>query len=368
MFTDRLARVRAQMAATGVDVLLLSTGQDMPWLCGYQAMGLERLTMLVLPQEGDAKLVIPNLEVARVHAQPGIFDIVGWNETDDPIAIVAGLAQNASTVAIGNTTLSMFTIRLQQAMPSARFINAESVVAPLRAVKSADEVEALRNAAHAADRVIGRIQSGELAVLGRTEADVSAEIGRQLVDEGHARMNFGIVASGENAASPHHHAGDTVIQAGQNVLFDIGGTMYTDGGVGYCSDITRNIWLGQPPAEFTYMYAVLHEAQRTQVDAAVVGATCESVDRIGRQIIADAGFGEYFIHRTGHGIGVEAHEDPYIVEGNEEVLVHGHAFSIEPGIYIPGKWGARLEDIVVANDAGPDVLAQSNHDLAVLDV
>jgi len=369
MFAQRLQRVRNQMESQGVDVLLLSVGSDLPWLAGYEAMGLERLTMLVVPQDGDAHLVIPGLETARVTPQPDIFDIVEWDETENPIQKVVDLAgPNVSTAAIGDHTLSMFTVRLLDAMPAVQFRNASEVMSPLRSVKTADEIESLRSAAHAADRVIGRIQSGELAVLGRTEADVSAEIGRQLVDEGHYKKNFAIVASGPNAASPHHHADDTVITAGQNVLFDIGGTMRDDLGVGYCSDITRNIWLGQPPAEFTDMYAVLHEAQQTQVAAAVVGASCESVDRVGRKIIADAGFGEYFVHRTGHGIGVEAHEHPYIVEGNTDALIAGHAFSVEPGIYIPGKWGARLEDIVVATDDGPDVLATSDHELAVLEI
>lgn len=367
MFAERMIRVRQAMADAGTDVVLLSVGADLPWLTGYEAMPLERLTMLVVPREGTASLVVPGLEVARVDEQPDVFDIVAWGETEDPVAIVAGLAGPAGTAAIGDTTWSTFLLGLQDAMPSTRFSRASDVVGPLRAVKAAAEVESLRHAAHAADRVIGRIQSGELHVIGRTEADVSAEIGRQLVDEGHARMNFGIVASGVNAASPHHHAEDDVITPGMNVLFDIGGTMYDDNGVGWCSDITRNIWIGEPPAEFTEMYEVLHTAQRAQVAAATVGTPCQEVDRVGRAIIADAGYGEYFIHRTGHGIGVEAHEHPYIVEGNETPLTAGHAFSVEPGIYIPGKWGARLEDIVVAADDGPDVLATSDHGLAVID-
>jgi len=367
-FSGRIARVRAEMAARDVDVLLLSTGPDLPWLIGYEAMGLERLTMFVLPLEGDPHLVIPRLETARVGERPDVYGVVPWDETDNPIAIVADLAGNARRAAVGNHTLSMFTIRLLDQMEGVRFVNGSEVVGPLRAVKTPDEIEALRNAAHAADRVIGRIQSGELNIVGRTEAEVSAEIGHHLVDEGHHHMNFGIVAAGENAASPHHHPGSTVITPGRSVLFDIGGTMYTDDGVGYCSDITRNVWLGTPDAEYLDMYAVLLEAQQAQVEAAVVGATCESVDRVGRQILADANLGQYFMHRTGHGIGVEAHEDPYLVEGNETPLIAGHAFSIEPGVYIEGRFGARIEDIVVAADAGPDVLAQSDHALAVLDV
>jgi len=365
VFADRLDRVRATMASSGTDVLLLSVGADLPWLTGYEAMPLERLTMLVVPRDGEAHLVIPGLEAPRVDAQPDIYNLVPWAETEDPVAIVAGLAGAASTAAIGNTTWSQFTLGLQALMPSTAFSNASDVVGPLRNIKTADEVEALRNAAHAADRVIGRLQSGEISVIGRTEADVSAEIRRQLVDEGHYKPNFAIVASGPNAASPHHEAEGTVITEGQGVLFDIGGTMH-GAGAGYCSDITRCIYLGEPPAEFVELYDVLHTAQQAQVQAATVGTTCEDVDRVGRKIIADAGYGDYFIHRTGHGIGVEAHEHPYIVEGNRAPLEAGNAFSIEPGIYIPGKWGARLEDIVVAADDGPDVLATSDHALAVV--
>jgi Xaa-Pro aminopeptidase len=180
-------------------------------------------------------------------------------------------------------------------------------------------------------------------------------------------VNFAIVATGENAASPHHDAGHRVIAPGEIVLCDFGGTMLDDDGVGYCSDITRCVHIGEPPRELAELYAVLHDAQQAAVHSAVVGAPCESVDATARRAIADAGYGEYFIHRTGHGIGVEAHEDPYIVEGNDTPLVPGHAFSVEPGIYIPGKWGARLEDIVVASADGPDPLNRVDHALAIVD-
>ena len=142
------------------------------------------------------------------------------------------------------------------------------------------------------------------------------------------------MAAGANAASPHHHAGDRVIDDGEIVLTDFGGTMN-----GYCSDITRCVFFGEPPAEIAEAYAVLHEAQAAGVAAGVVGASCQDVDRAARRIIDDAGFGEYFIHRTGHGIGMEAHEDPYMVEGNELPIEPGHAFSVEPGIYVAGTLG-----------------------------
>jgi len=234
-------------------------------------------------------------------------------------------------------------------------------------VKDAEEIARLRRAAAGVDRIAHDLQSGAIALAGRTEADVSADLGRRILAEGHHRVNFAIVASGPNAASPHHDAGSRVIQAGEVVLCDFGGTMIGDDGIGYCSDITRCVYIGEPPAEFADLYSVLQRAQAASVAAAVVGTACEEVDAVGRRVIAEHGYGDCFIHRTGHGIGVEAHEDPYIVAGNTTTLVPGHAFSIEPGIYIPGRWGARLEDIVVAADAGPDALNTVDHSLCVVD-
>jgi Xaa-Pro aminopeptidase len=180
-------------------------------------------------------------------------------------------------------------------------------------------------------------------------------------------VNFAIVAAGENAASPHHEAGGREIRPGEVVLCDFGGTMLDDEGVGWCSDITRCVHVGDPSAEVSDAYAVLHEAQRASAAAALIGTPCEDVDAAARDVIAAAGYGDRFIHRTGHGIGVEEHEDPYIVAGNATTLVAGHAFSIEPGIYVPGRFGLRLEDIVVAADGGPDELNRADHGLAVVD-
>ncbi|HEX8803891.1 MAG TPA: M24 family metallopeptidase, partial [Acidimicrobiales bacterium] len=233
--------------------------------------------------------------------------------------------------------------------------------------KDAAEVAALRRAAEAADRVAADLQSGAVPLVGRTEAEVSADLGRRLVAEGHQRVNFAIVAAGANAASPHHEPGERVIRPGEVVLCDFGGTMLDADGVGYCSDITRCVHVGDPPADVADAYAVLHDAQRAAVAAAAVGTPCEDVDGTARRIIAAAGYGDRFIHRTGHGIGVEEHEDPYIVSGNATPLAPGHAFSVEPGIYVPGRFGLRLEDIVVATADGPDALNRADHALAVVD-
>ena len=357
------------MRDLAVDVLLLSVGPDLPYLTGYEAMPLERLTMLVLPADGDAALVVPRLEAPRVTEHPDLFSIVPWDETDDPVEIVAGLAGPAPTAAIGDRTWARFLVDLQARMPRTVFRRASEVMGPLRAVKDAAEIAALRRAGAAADRVATQLQSGDIALVGRTEAEVSRDIARRLVAEGHRHVNFAIVASGPNAASPHHDAGGRVISAGEVVLCDFGGTMVNGDGVGYCSDITRCVWAGgvEPPGEFRDLYAILFEAQQAAVAAATVGTPCEDVDGVARRVITDGGYGPYFIHRTGHGIGIEEHEDPYIVGGNCEALTEGHAFSIEPGIYLPGQWGARLEDIVVASASGPDVLNTVEHELVVVD-
>ncbi len=363
MLADRVARVRRRMEDEGVDVLLVSLGADLPYLTGYEAMPLERLTMLVLPLDGEATLVVPRLEVPRVEERPDVFALRPWEETEDPVAIVAGLAGPVRVAAVGDRTWARFVLDLQRRLPDTAWRRASEVTGPLRAVKGADEVAALRRAAEAADRVAAALQAGEIPLVGRTEADVSAELGRRLVEEGHARVNFAIVASGPNAASPHHEPGERVIQPGEVVLCDFGGTTPD----GYCSDITRCVHVGPPPAEVVELYAVLEEAQAAGVAAAVVGTPCAAVDAAARRRIADAGLGDRFVHRTGHGIGLEEHEDPYLVEGNEEPLVAGHAFSVEPGIYLPGRTGLRLEDIVVATDAGPEPLNTAAHGLVVVE-
>ncbi len=363
MYAERMSRTRRRMGEVGIDVLLLSVGADLPWLTGYRAMPLERLTMLVVPAEGEVTLVVPRLEAPRVIGQPDVFALVAWEETDDPVALVAALAGAPATVAVGDRTWARFVVELQARLPASRWHPGDLVTAPLRAVKDGAEVASLRRASEAADRVAAQLQGGEIPLVGRTEAEVSADLGRRLLAEGHARVNFSIVAAGANAASPHHDAGARVIQAGEVVLCDFGGTMPD----GYCSDITRCVYTGPPPPEFRDLYAVLEEAQAAAVDAAVVGTPCEDVDAVARRLITEGGYGEAFVHRTGHGIGLDEHEDPYLVGGNCDALVAGHAFSVEPGIYLEGRFGARIEDIVVATEAGPEPLNRVPHGLVVVE-
>ncbi len=368
MFEQRLARVRQAMTAADVDAMLLSVGPDLPWLIGYEAMALERLTMLVVPADGDATLVIPAFEVPRVVERPGLFSIAAWGETEDPIAKVVEQAAGAGTLAIGDHTWSRFLVALQHELPGASWVSAGTVTSPLRAVKDTAEIARLQAAASGVDRVAAALQSGEIPLIGRTEADVSAELSRRILAEGHAKVNFAIVAAGENAASPHHHASEKVIERGEVVLCDFGGTTEEPHGEpGYCSDITRCVYTGEPPAAFRDAYAALHAAQAKAVAAAEVGTPAAAVDKVARDELGGADLAKWFIHRLGHGIGVEEHEDPYLVEGNDEPLVAGNAFSVEPGFYIAGRWGARLEDIVVATERGPLALNRADHDLAIVE-
>lgn len=366
MFADRLERARALMAEQGVDVMLLSVGADLPYFCGYEAMPLERLTMLVVPADASATLVVPRMEAPRVTERPDIFKVRGWPDTADPVEIVADLISSAGVAAVGDQTWARFLIDLGRRLPGVEWRRASEVTAPIRSVKGPDEIEMLRAAGAAVDRIAARLQGGDIELVGRTEAEVSAELGRQILAEGHHRMNFAIVAAGANAASPHHEPSDRVIAADEVVLCDFGGTMVDADGVGYCSDITRCVYTGPPPPEFRRLYGVLQEAQAAGLAAAAAGTPACDVDRAARSIIEAAGYGEYFVHRTGHGIGVEAHEEPYIGADNPTPLAAGNAFSVEPGIYVPGRWGARLEDIVVAGETGPDPMNTVDHDLATL--
>jgi Xaa-Pro aminopeptidase len=358
----RLAKVRTAMLEAGVDTLLLSLGADLPWLTGYEAMPLERLTMLVLPVDGDATLVIPKLEALRVEQDPELFSMRPWTELESPTQIVADLVGSRSTIGISDRCWTTFLIDLQAKMPKAKWGNSSRVTSPIRMRKDDAEIAALRAASVAIDTVALQLQSGEIPLIGRSEADVSSDISRRIIESGHDKVNFAIVASGPNAASCHHHAGPRTINANEVVLCDFGGTMSA-----YCSDITRCVYTGEPTAEFSEMYDALMASNAAGVAAGTIGTPCQEVDRASRRVLEDAGYGEFFIHRTGHGIGMEEHEDPYMVEGNSLPLEHGHAYSVEPGVYIPGKWGARLEDIVIATTDGPQPLNFADHRLLVVE-
>lgn len=345
----RLAQAQEATAAAGLGALFLTPGPDLRYVTGYDAIQLERLTCLVVPRRGEAFMVVPRLELPAAQASPagslGV-EMVPWDETDDPFALVAGrLAGDVGTVGVADRMWAVMALRFREALPAAEQVPAGRVLRALRMRKSAAEVAALREAGAAIDRVHRRVPG--LLKAGRTEREVGKDIAEAIVAEGHSMVDFVIVASGPNGASPHHEVSDRAIRPGDPVVVDIGGTMPS----GYCSDETRNYCVDEPPADYAAYYAVLREAQQAACDAVRPGVTPEAVDAAARDVIAAAGYGEFFIHRTGHGIGLETHEEPYIVAGNTEPLEPGMAFSIEPGIY-PGAHGARIEDIVVCTPDG----------------
>ena len=358
VYRDRLACAAQELSAHATDALVLSVGRDLPYLTGYDAMPLERLTALVVRPGRHPVLLVPALERPRVSEIPDAFETRPWAESDDPIALLADELGDARTIAVGDHMWSRFLVELLAIRPNIRLRRARDVIGAMRCIKDAAEVAALGAAGAAVDRIAAQLRSGEIPLVGRTEAEVSADLSERILLEGHQRVNFAIVACGENAASPHHHPGDRVIGRDEIVLCDFGGTMN-----GYCSDITRCVVTGEVASDVSEAWSVLRAAQQAGVDAAVVGASCSDVDRATQRVIIDAGWGEYIMHRTGHGIGMEEHEDPYMVIGNDELICAGHAFSVEPGIYVPGKWGMRLEDIVVATDMGPVRMNNAGRDL-----
>ncbi len=348
--SERLGRVAAAVREAGLDVLLLTPGPDLRYVTGYDAKQLERLTCLAVPADQDPFLLVPALELKAAQASPaGALDleILTWGETAHPFGMIAGALGQPRTVGLSDRMWALHVLQFADAFPGARQHLASSVLSPLRMRKSPAEIAALLEAGEAIDRVHAAVP--DWLKPGRTERQVGARIAEAILAEGHVQVDFTIVGSGPNAASPHHEVSDRVIEEGDVVVVDIGGTMAS----GYCSDSTRTYVMGHAPEEFTAYYDVLKRAQEAATLSVRPGVTAESVDRTAREIIADAGYGEWFIHRTGHGIGLESHEDPYIVEGNTIALEPGMAFSIEPGIY-PGPHGARIEDIVVCADPAAD--------------
>jgi Xaa-Pro aminopeptidase len=365
---DRLGAAQRATAAAGLDALLITPGADLRYLTGYQAMPMERLTCLVVPASGDPLLVVPLLERPAALASPvrqlGI-EVLGWGETEDPFAAAAAglraaLNGKPERVALANRMWAEHALALRAAT-GAEVTLAGAVLRELRMRKSAAEVDALRRAGQAIDRVHQRM--AEWLRPGRTEEEVGRDIAEAIVAEGHLRAEFTIVGSGPNGASPHHELSDRVIQPGDPVVVDIGGVTAD----GYCSDSTRTYVVGgDPDPEFARYYEVLRRAQAAGCEAVRPGASCESVDAAARAVIAEAGYGDYFVHRTGHGIGLEVHEEPYLVSGNAEPLAAGMAFSVEPGIYLPGRHGARIEDICVCTADGVERLNLTTRDLVLL--
>ncbi|WP_433378876.1 M24 family metallopeptidase [Streptosporangium sp. CA-115845] len=359
----RLEAAREAAATAGLDALLLTPGPDLRYVTGYEALPLERLTCLVLPVVGEAFLIVPRLELPAAERSPASrlgVEFVPWDETDDPYAVVGGRLGAVGKVGLADRMWAMQSLRLRDAIPGAEQVLAGTVLRGLRMRKSPAEVAALREAGAAIDAVHAQVPGFLRA--GRTEREIGRDIAEAIIAAGHSTVDFVIVGSGPNGASPHHELSDRIVREREPIVVDIGGQMPS----GYCSDSTRVYAVGEPPAGFLKYYEVLRQAQQAACDAVRPGVPCEAIDAAARDVIAAEGYGDYFIHRTGHGIGLETHEEPYIVAGNAEPLAPGFAFSVEPGIYLPGAHGARIEDILICTEEGGERVNHRTRELVVV--
>jgi D-alanyl-D-alanine dipeptidase len=363
VYGRRLGAAAGLAARAGLAGLVITPGYDLRYLIGSRAQTFERLTALVVPAVGDPAVVLPRMELATLKESAAVelgVDVRDWVDGDDPYRLVsAALGGAPAAVAVTDSMPALHLLPLADAL-GVMPVLATEVLRELRMVKEEAEIDALRKAGAAIDRVHARVP--EFLVPGRTEADVAADISEAIVAEGHSEVAFVIVGSGPHGADPHHEYSDRELTVGDIVVVDIGGTY----GAGYHSDSTRTYSLGQPSSEVAQQYSILQRAQRTAFDAVRPGVTAQQVDAAARDVLAEAGLADCFVHRTGHGIGLCVHEEPYIVAGNDLPLAAGMAFSIEPGIYFPGRWGARIEDIVVVTGDGALSVNNRPHELIVV--
>jgi Xaa-Pro aminopeptidase len=358
---DRVRRTGDEAAAAGLAAVVVAPSPDLAYLAGYDPPPLERLTLFAIRPNGEAALLVPMLERSLALTSPlgDAVEVVGWTDGDDPYRVAAGLLPAAGSVAVGDRMLASHLLELQRAAPAVSFVSASPVISRLRAVKDPDEIAALARAGRAADETFRQICVARFE--GRSEEEVARDLADLLVRNGHARADFTIVASGPHAASPHHDPGGRTIRARDVVVMDFGGVFG-----GYFSDTTRTVVVGEPPAGFAEVYEAVRAAHDAALAAIAPGVAAQDVDLAARRVIEGAGYGERFIHRTGHGIGLELHEPPWIVAGNDLELRHGMTFSVEPGIYLEGRFGVRIEDIVAVTDDGVDRLNRSTRDLQVV--
>ncbi|CQD15633.1 dipeptidase PepE [Mycobacterium lentiflavum] len=364
VYARRLAAAAAATAEAGLGGLVITPGYDLRYLSGSRAQTFERLTALVVPASGDPTVVVPRLELASLKgsaiAELGLA-VRDWVDGDDPYQLVLAALGGPAAVAVTDSMPALHLLPLAGLLGVSPVL-ATDILRTLRMVKEECEIDALRKAGSAIDRVHARVP--EFLIPGRTEADVAADIAEAIVAEGHSDVSFIIVGSGPHGADPHHSYSDRELQTGDIVVVDIGGAYEP----GYHSDSTRTYSLGEPDAVVAEQYSLLQRAQRAAYDAVRPGVTASQVDAAARDVLTEAGLGEFFVHRTGHGIGLSVHEEPYIVKGNDLPLTAGMAFSIEPGIYFPGRWGARIEDIVVVTEDGALPVNNRPHELVVVPV
>jgi D-alanyl-D-alanine dipeptidase len=362
-YRARMERAARTAAEAGLAGLLVAPGPDLTWLTGYTPPAVtERLTLLVLAGDRDPVLVVPALEApdARKAAGASALEMRDWTDGKDPYAATAALMAPVGRFGVSDNAWALHLLALQQAVPRSAYVSLTEALPMLRAVKDAAELELMAAAGAAADATFEEIRTVPFA--GRREAEVAADLDGLLRLHGHEQVDFTIVASGPNGANPHHEAGDRVIERGDTVVLDFGGLRE-----GYGSDTSRTVHVGEPTDEERRVHDVVRAAQEAGFRAVRPGAACQDVDRAARAVIADAGYGEYFIHRTGHGIGVTTHEPPYMIEGEEQPLVPGMCFSVEPGIYLPGRFGVRIEDIVTVTEDGGRRLNTTTRELVIVE-
>ncbi|MGW5459227.1 aminopeptidase P family protein [Streptomyces sp. NPDC003996] len=362
-YRARMERAARSAADAGLAGLLVAPGPDMVWLTGYTPTAVtERLTVLVLTPGQDPVLVVPTLEAPDAEHAAGATALTlrDWTDGKDPYAVTAALLDGHGRFGISDNTWAMHLLGLQRALPETSYASLTDALPMLRAVKDAAELELLAAAGAAADATFEEIRKVPFA--GRRESDVGQDLAGLLRRFGHSQVDFTIVGSGPNGANPHHEVGDRVIRRGDMVVLDFGGLKD-----GYGSDTTRTVHVGEPTEEERRVHDIVREAQEVGYQAVRPGVACQEVDRAARAVINDAGYGEYFIHRTGHGIGVTTHEPPYMIEGEEQPLVPGMCFSVEPGIYLPGRFGVRIEDIVTVTEDGGRRLNNTTRDMVIVD-
>ncbi|MGB6183385.1 MAG: Xaa-Pro peptidase family protein [Rhodococcus sp. (in: high G+C Gram-positive bacteria)] len=365
VYRTRLERAAALAADAGLDALLVTPGPDLRYLLGSRAESFERLTCLVVPSDGrPAFVVVPRIELAALResaAEELTIELRDWVDGVNPHRMVADAIGTPARTAVTDAMPALHLVPLAEALGEMPVL-ATPVLRELRMTKDDAEIGALRTAGAAIDRVHARM--GDFLSAGRTEAQVAADISAAILEEGHTEAAFVIVGSGPHGADPHHEVSDRVIEEGDVVVIDIGGPVEP----GYNSDSTRTYSIGEPSESVATTFAVLERAQQAAVDAVAPGVTAETIDAAARDILVAEGLGEVFVHRTGHGIGLSVHEEPYIVAGNDVPLKVGMAFSIEPGVYFVGQWGARIEDIVVVTADGCESFNNRPHGLTVLPV
>ena len=361
-FAARMRRVVADATEAGLDGLLITPGPDLVWLTGYRPTAItERLTLLVLAPGKQPTLLVPTLERPDAEGAVGApgLSIVDWADGEDPYVRAGVLIGSRATMGIADSAWSMHLLGLQDALPGSSYRSLTRSLPMLRAVKDANELARLAAAGAAADSTYEQILGVRFA--GRKETDVAADLARLLREFGHEQVDFTVVGSGPNGANPHHEADERTIELGDAVVLDFGGLMH-----GYGSDTSRTVCVGEPSALVREVHEVVRLAQQAGVEAVRPGVACQEIDRAARKVITDAGYGDRFIHRTGHGIGTTTHEPPYMIEGEEQPLVPGMCFSVEPGIYLAGEFGVRIEDIVTVTATGGLRLNNTERDLRVV--